>query len=46
MNKYCDLCEDIATRYDSDMDMYLCISDYNAFNGIIEDIELNEVYDA
>jgi len=46
INKYCELCDSVATTYDRDLGMYLCQSDYNAFNGVVVDIEFDEVYDA
>lgn len=46
----CELCDGLGnglpSQYDEDLCMWLCNECFNSFNGIIEDIELNEVYDA
>ena len=41
INKYCELCDNLAARYDTDLGMYLCTSDYNSFNGIVEEIAVS-----
>lgn len=40
----CYLCPRPATDLDTDMEMWLCQPCYAAYNGIVEYIELNEVF--
>ena len=40
----CELCERDSHSFDKDMQMWLCIECFSAFNGVIVDIELDEVY--
>lgn len=42
----CDLCDatDVRVRHDDDLNMWLCDTDFDAFNGEFVSIELDEVF--
>lgn len=45
MNKFCELCDEIATAFDRDLRMYLCDSDFKAFNPRVTIVEFDEVWE-
>ena len=42
----CDLCDatDVPVFKDADLDMWLCVSDFESFNGDIDDVDFGEEF--